>query len=1673
MDPDKSKEVVDESVVVAEAGSTANAAADTIKGEEDDELRVGDTLEFLAGPMTGFKGKIYYLDEDLVKLLPVGGIRKLDVIDLTQEDNVFTHPDTKVKITKTALENFVEIAELKVGNKVQTFNEGEPVYIYEVVSVNLETDTAELEELDEERQKTGNVLELQFTVDGRVRGIERDIGFDVMLTQDVPKPETNQAETNEAENEEEVTLREIVEEPEEEITVLRIYEKSAEEIIYEENVQKDDFVRMELAALDPKKRSNPKELLRIHRLMESCLQLKNAILEYTPSGKAELKEIVYITLAALLTHTDFPLAKQVLNVSKSVFLDHSERHFKNEEYKKEGGGKEEDVDPIAYDEDTIDLHYLADSIVDGIDFLKTEFTSEPKELGGVAMQLPRFYSIFNRFFHTYYRNFEPRKSSAKSTILYDRDFFRLNPLAILAEPVLKGLLNCGDDEIIVGSDDIQEIGLSYMRALQPRIGKYGDRKIRIQGPIEMGDEAEITHYILFPLLFLRDLGAIRSGKLSIDIGNGLGSPKTMEMILTEGEGIEEIPRAGSILLVDKQGTNVGNIELETWLEAQPLYGNGIGDLLPFLKSFGLSSAEFTPYQQQVLFKKIKLYQANVKKYIGEMRKRAFELRKNPVPVDNFSLLSEDSQASLFKILESQPLLNDLLQKFKYYSPSWAKNDIGAFAYLFKEFPDFVIAAIANLPNVAQAEKRASTDIILRRYFEILQARIKQSEEGQLPIKNDCDHVKNLEILRKIQDEDKYVRVMLQEFLPMFQGETVNHWIECKVCNKHLMCEHEYLMILEHTHPKQKDTIHKKILLNFSDGVFNGKFICGNCGQPIQDIEYDNHLEFDDEGRPMIGAAPITDDLDDKLGEELDALLEVKSKPLTKKAKDPSEDTAIRTALFEEMSQAIGVYLPDNLDRMLRILERLMGFVEKDIKKYNEDIRKKQEAFVKKGEKPPAFPSYEEYWNQRLIGNIAAVLFMEVQSAIPEVTPVGVAEKCEKPSFLGFPLQNNETELEGITYISCAVASLIRNEEPWRTTLWIKVPMKDKKRQTSVQRAIHSSILEALVDSEIQMMLEKKREFLASRGTDSLTGRHVDRIPSDFLPLPIDVRKELSANAEAPTIGDAATPIQRAYAWILEAHKLALKSGVYEPGNPLSEGTCCYGSLMIPMEFWRKAAGLPSLPPKLPPLGPRGTRLVLQTKIRKPERLLGDPDPSIMYRIFLRVCFYREGIDNPRVGLPHEPGYDNKCPYCQFEFPIDPRLPPPQLSYSKDKSLQKKYDEEYKSEVKAIETKEIDALTKQGAIEGKVVQKDTFETLLKTTNSHFIIPPLPTSEVATNTLDRLLGLDPEPFQGFREMITTLKTNLLPYQDGKAADDEIRIAYAEVSERARVFKEGLSALLARESGEKTKATLAAEIQLLSSAPPQTVGELLRTFILLPLQRYQSTTEFIPVGIDSKKRRAIYTALGPEDRKVINTFMGTHTSNADIVNIAELLPPNRREILDSKVKTLLEKLTVLIPVFIKVLRPSILLYGPIGMPYIQNAMLFGALYEFASPTDLGGNLAAKNILSACFVKAQAPQENVLKTPDEIRKFILDDAEAEKNVIIKKLDGMKPDEKRAELLMKKYGLGDWARGMRVKKYDVEQQEFEAEQRRKRQDNFFNEERKGPQEEVGYDAGADDGEGE
>ena len=488
-----------------------------------------------------------------------------------------------------------------------------------------------------------------------------------------------------------------------------------------------------------------------------------------------------------------------------------------------------------------------------------------------------------------------------------------------------------------------------------------------------------------------------------------------------------------------------------------------------------------------------------------------------------------------------------------------------------------------------------------------------------------------------------------------------------------------------------------------------------------------------------------------------------------------------------------------------------------------------------------------------------------------------------------------------------------------------------------------------------------------------------------------------------------------------------------PGVSFSEASCCYNDLLKPADFWLTKGNLPSLDPPAPPKGPSGSVLFVSMKPRPVERLFAQADASIMYRLFLRVCFR-----GPRKGEQHEPGYDNTCPWCEFKFPEDPRDPPPTQRFSKDGKTQKKYDDEYQSELQAKEAKELQALKEAGIEE---VKKDNFEELLNSVNQRSIIPsivppPVPSS---MENLSGMLSLRPSPFEDY---VSTLRATLVALETlpPNPSRTDLLNAFNELSNKAVQLENELRSRL----GDATFA----EFQEMMKLQPQELGEALRTYFLIPFQRIARGMQRFSFTL----RPSPGLEFSRDVIADINESFDRHTSYLNEI----LKDLSRSDVfVKAKIKEVADKLSVVVPVFIKILRPTAIRGGPIASSFLQRAIVAGIFTEFIMPNHIPPNqsglvaptsaitipvkLPAK-ILQACLLKYKT--EGLAYTKEQIRELIEDRAEKEKSKIIKDKDTMTPEERKLDNMLQNLGMGPWAVGgsAAIRKYDPNQYVSERE---------------------------------
>lgn len=1578
---------------------------------ENEGLELGDYVLITSdGPLfEELHGKIYFIDETQIHILEDGKSRKVFIIPLVlDEESGAPFPDPELQLTgmeileKRLLPAFVDQMNMKKGLVVETFTaEGEAAATYAIEDVDPKTDTALL------REESGDVLSIPF----EFKGIPRDKSvapFDVLRVVEptkVEEPPENAGNVNnvdelEFEYIEDFDVPDAPEIPEEGLEEVK--KKPNYLIVYTDDYTKKNSMLQELINQLPEEaRRNERRIRSIRRLVENMALLRNDITKYNSSGRAVgLLAVAYKSLYDLLEKTEFPLAKQVLSVAKSLYLDHSDEGILA---RKLFAGKQ--GDPIQIGNPEVDIHYLQDMVENGELFLETQFNMGRATTildKGSAPRVPMWITIYQAYFDTFFKTFLSLEEGEQKDIVSDRDVFRLViPAAEEDQPTLSGLARLdASEKDYVDVNFIKKVRYSLLRGLGPRYTRYGLQKaLQLT---EKADTASIVSYLLFPMKYIRDLGYTRSGNFALDMALSMLSPSTMQMILNNNGPIMDIVSPDKIIPVKFDGSTLGNQRVEDWLKGQEFKGRGIGDILPYLRSFGLVNAELTVGQKTVLDYKIGLTIGRVKKFLKTMRDSLLQQRKTIEAKQTISILSPNDEYAMFELLNKEAILNDLLKDFKERYPEYYNTDIGKFSYLYNKHQNYVLAVLAERPDVNVESFRLAREVFLQRLRDKLALELKTLAAGQQPEVNPCQHVKDLIKIRKIPDLSDQMKCLV-EFMK-YKEKKEDHWFWCKLCHKHLICEHEYLVLQEFLKPREKQVIHKELLLNFSGGLFGGKYICKQCGQPIADLDFDSNLEFNDDGNPLMGRAEIVSD-DLLMVEDLENALLVEYEDQEKITTQGEDDTLIQKTI-NKLALSVGVYpTKDAYEKMIARVKNIMSTMP-TMDRYN----KQQKA--KKAKGMPT-TDYTIFVNQALVSLCAAALLIDVQTHIPDYTIRSTLEGCAKPEFIGYPRDTTQLDV-GMEYMACAISSVKDKEAPWDLTGFQSLS-ETPKRLTTILYFVKIATQQLAETNEVkQDILDKKKYLVATFGKEAALDRPKDSIPQGFAPEQIILPKAKKEAAEEPVIAEGASPIQVSRAWIYEGHRLAQIYGNYKVRSVFPDVNCCYSPIFVPSKFWKEISSLPQLPRRLPPQGPQGSYLYVHMTPRRLEFIFGKANPEIMYRLFMTACF-----KGPRIGLAHEPGYNNICPWCELKFPSDYRLPPPQKRFSSSDKKQAEFDKIYESEITKKQQEDMIALREAGIAS---VNKDNFEELLMEVNSRFRIPPIKQNIVPTGmeNLRGLLTYLPEPFEGYVEIMNQLILDLeaLPPD---ASKENISKAYGPISIKADEFMRDIENRI-----KKGPTQILGEILKQS---PQDIAETLRTYILIPFERVLS-------GMPSTLKLKAPTGYGlaPEALEDIQKVLNSHTDNLN--SFLQDIPAMDTYV-KAKMSEVVDRLSWGIPVFQKILRENTIRGGSIGLPFLIQAIVAGILDEFIQPNHLPQgvpNLALPR--TAVATPAKRPAEILLSclnkfnkealkyTPTQIRLMIEDRAEKEKKEILNYFDKKNPEERRMEKLLMKLGMGRWAVG-------------------------------------------------
>ena len=1524
--------------------------------EEQNNIELGDKIHIIGGRYDNTRGRIYYLDDSVIKILPDGVSDRL--VELRMEDG-YLREEYEIEelflVQKRRNPAFVIQQDYRVGQMAEAFSgvEGNPVGKYVIQEVHEKTDSIKL------KDQNDDVIDLEFNF----VGIPLDTGIDVLRSREIPAPPKEQTEEEE-EEEEELELGEevIVEVP----VVGEIKEIESSQRTYPDNVQRSDMLQDLISKLSLKEQKSDKRIKEIRRLTELCLLLRNEIVAYAKNGvPSNRKETSYDTILDLVVSAHNNLSKPVADVKRTLYLDKTESNPTDTSL-------------------NVELRYLEDELVKENEYANTKFVGNQNVLN--TDMLPNWYTGWDKYNRDHFVSWSANSKENALPFHQDREFFRAPYPEDISDPSVDGLPKVaypttGKLAVPISSDFIESILFSVLRGLRSRVGRLkGNTETRL---LESPEEAVILSYLLFPKTYERELGTIRSGKLAYDIGRSMTVPRLMAEIIKEQDGVSSVPTVGSILAVGSSENVVGNVVIEDWLKNVPLTLYGLGDALVELKSYGFAQKELSYEQQNTLIEKIETTIAHVKSHIQYVREKV-DKQIESIVFTNKNLVSEERHETLFTILNSEPIVQQYLSLLQKRLPFYRKNDVALFAGLNVYLQNLMYATLSGYPDgLARFRNEIVNKQFVESLHEALLLSIKNDDMLYQPDFNDCQHVKDLNTIRKVEDNSQRMQ-LLSKFLTSYQAYKKDNFIYCIKCNKTCLCEHEYLLLQEYLHPREKETIHKELLVRFSGGVFQGKFICNNCGQGISDLDFDNSLEYSDDGVPLVGRSELVDkdaiaqdEIDAAIGVPVGSAEEIKFESEAKTLiYQKVREVFDRVGIFPEASGYI--FIVNGVDSTLNRRPSREQYVAA------EKARQKQQKGAKAQD-------YDVYRNRILVSAVLAYAIIELQTHIPNYIPRFSSYGCNV-DLRGYPL-GKEGDKRIIEFMSCIANTILlskandSSEDPWFLCRFLD-ERSDKKRQEIIIRYIETLLKEVLVFSDVQNLISKKKEYImATYGKSELTEGLQEYIPNNFTPF-------LYKEAEEIIVPEAANIYEKSRAYILETHKYALET-VKKEISPYAERTCCIESIQTPLAFW-KSKSLTVLPPKDSPKGPINSHSKFKFELRQEQSFEFNVSKDEYYKLFLKVCYTGE-----HLGLPHEPGYNKTCSYCGFKVPEDP------------------------------ETQGAQSLKEQNV----EVNEASFQKLLNAVHLvNSVVLEKPTNIPIGNELFQILyAISPSPFEEWKPLLNETLVDLIKL-DKSSSESDFAVAYGKISSVAMQSFRELKDFI----GENDKNI----IEQMCDQPIRQVIESLETSILVPLTRILKgyNTAQLEVPADYKLDGLIISD--------IKKFMSFHTDylknlSEKVNGFAKSKIQYAVEQLSIFIKTFQQHVRIPLLLGGKVGAQYLLQAGVASILRDMIDPNVVAPTNLQDNTSLDSSTNVPKLVLKELIK-KYKDERFRLTDEEIRIEIAKRNEKEKMLIISKFDRMSKEEKALELIKKKFGLGDWAVGgtKAIYLYNPEQYERDREQR-------------------------------
>jgi hypothetical protein len=1063
---------------------------------------------------------------------------------------------------------------------------------------------------------------------------------------------------------------------------------------FPESLQREEMFQDLLANLPVKQRTNPRRIRFIEREVDLALALKNNILLRDEAGNPDgYRETDIRTVVDAVKAAPGPVPVAVPIVAGARVL--------NVDVIPAGATfRPTDVFPRILGDVEIESDVLATVFEDGsLPATRATRVSTALQETAAARAAQGFYGyLYDMLGRDQITLKGEVVAGAEWTV--DQDVIRTASLAKAVQGFGSGLPDEGDPvSLSLLADDVTSRSLRVLTPLKFTNSRTGDTYIGAPS-----DPSRITGYVMLPpkaALKLRP--PVRPGDLptallysaSLDDDN----LPTVAQTLRDLYAADPDPQNAWTLAVDGPGSDT---EIATWLDTVLRYAVHPSDslgprtprILGILDAFGLGQADLPQPVAAVIHRWVRKSQAQWRDLLTAQRSATQKALNEDVPRVFQSVTGADSP--LWPALLAAPApLADLIADIRRRNPAIgeaatllsvslqheAQGDAAPLAW-------GVIAGIDTRP-IAVDQALAGDALAASRAYVLRRKALRDLPLLQLraaPEINTCPHVSTLEAIRNQRDSLQRSR-LLREFVEEYQGGREGDWMTCTLCRQQAVCYHELMELEAMAQPTRMAAIQKQILVRFGGARYEGKVVCRNCGQGLQDIDYDQGVEFDDEGRAITGMSVLTEEQMEEPTESTwkKATAGIVTAPVTF---DTTSKRDISTTL-EFMAGRAGLVLTPDLIRQIVTRTDLYvsasmpppavydAFREKKMKEAGTKVRSITGADGKVTF-ASGIPTYAAAVDSKRVTTLAALLAIALQSADPPIVVTSPATLCQPFSREGWPLaaEQKPDESKVIRYVSCAVASIDQPFAPWNHLSWVAEGGKLERRTTIVQKLVVDTAMAILAPGAKQPSMGYKADMIrelakAREDTEGARKRalvsHTDELPVGFRPEPFPpavgrpaierdplapVAAAIAANRtdEVATLlpGIAGAMRQQAAAVIGELHGAA-SAGVPKGIQITSvESTCCPtpireveagalrgGSTMAPLAAAAALTrgGQVSVPNA-------GTHLWATFTPPITEPIEQSVDPGVYFKLFLKYCY-----TGAQVGESHEFSAGNRCRQC--------------------------------------------------------------------------------------------------------------------------------------------------------------------------------------------------------------------------------------------------------------------------------------------------------------------------------------------------------------------------------------------------------------------------------------------